>query len=107
MEGKITLTILKPDAVKAGNSGAIIKMIQEAGFSVRAMKLIRLSNERAGQFYLVHQERPFYTDLCKYMSSGPIVPMILEKENAIEVEVNSFIKLVQSRLNVQQALIWR
>ena len=84
MDGKITLTILKPDALKAGNAGAIIKMIQEAGFSIRAMKLTKLTNDWAGQFYLVHQERPFYHDLCKYMSSGPIVPMILEKENSIE-----------------------
>ena len=84
MAGSKTLTILKPDSVKAGNAGAIIKMIQEAGFTVKAMKLIQITRERAGQFYAVHSERPFYEDLCRYMSSGPIIPMILEKDNAIE-----------------------
>lgn len=59
-------------------------MIQEAGFRVVAMKKTHLSPELAGNFYAVHKERPFYGDLCKYMSSGPIVPMILEKDNAIE-----------------------
>ena len=59
-------------------------MIEEAGFRIVAMKLTQLTPERAGQFYAVHKERPFYGDLCEYMSSGPIVPMILEKENAVE-----------------------
>jgi nucleoside-diphosphate kinase len=79
-----TFTMIKPDAVGAGNSGAITKMIEEAGFRIVAMKLTRLSPVRAGQFYAVHKERPFYNDLCEYMSSGPIIPMILEKENAVE-----------------------
>ena len=79
-----TFTMIKPDAVGAGNTGAIIKMIEEAGFRIVAMKLTQLTPERAGQFYAVHKERPFYGDLCEYMSSGPIVPMILEKENAVE-----------------------
>jgi nucleoside-diphosphate kinase len=78
-----TFTMIKPDAVKDGHSGAIIKMIEEAGFRVVALKKTQLTSERAGQFYAVHSERPFYNDLCKYMSSGPIVPMILEKENAV------------------------
>ena len=79
-----TFTMIKPDAVEAGNIGAITKMIQEAGFKITAMKLTKLSSERAGEFYEVHKERPFYNDLCAYMSSGAIVPMILEKENAVE-----------------------
>ncbi len=76
--------MIKPDAVGAGNTGAITKMIEEAGFRIIAMKKTKLSAERAGQFYEVHKERPFYNDLCSYMSSGEIVPMILEKENAVE-----------------------
>jgi nucleoside-diphosphate kinase len=84
MKKNKTFTMIKPDAVKAGNIGAITKMIEEAGFTVKAMKLTKLSSERAGEFYEVHRERPFYNDLCTYMSSGSIVPMILEKENAVE-----------------------
>jgi nucleoside-diphosphate kinase len=84
MAGKRTFTMLKPDAVSASNSGAIIKLIEEAGFRVVAIKKTLLTPERAGEFYAVHKERPFYKDLCKYMSSGPIIPMILEKENAVE-----------------------
>jgi len=84
MPEKITFTIIKPDAVSAGNTGAITKMIEEAGFRIVSMKLVKMSRERAGQFYAIHKERPFYEDLCNYMSSGAIVPMILEKENAVE-----------------------
>ena len=84
MAGKTTFTMLKPDAVGASNSGAIIKLIEEAGFRIVAIKKTLLTPERAGEFYAVHKERPFYKDLCKYMSSGPIIPMILEKENAVE-----------------------
>ena len=78
-----TFTMIKPDAVQDGHSGAIIKMIEEAGFRVVALKKTKLTKERAGEFYAVHAERPFYNDLCQYMSSGAIVPMILEKENAV------------------------
>jgi nucleoside-diphosphate kinase len=78
-----TFTMIKPDAVADGNSGAIMKMIEEAGFRIVALKKTQLTPERAGQFYAVHAERPFYNDLCKYMSSGPIIPIILEKENAV------------------------
>ncbi|HLT73841.1 MAG TPA: nucleoside-diphosphate kinase [Ohtaekwangia sp.] len=84
MAGNRTFTMIKPDAVGAGNTGAIIKMIEEAGFRIVAMKKTQLSAERAGQFYEIHKARPFYNDLCTYMSSGPIVPMILEKDNAVE-----------------------
>jgi nucleoside-diphosphate kinase len=84
MAGKRTFTMIKPDAVGANNTGAITKMIEEAGFRIVALKKTQLTPERAGQFYAIHKERPFYKDLCSYMSSGPIVPMILEKENAVE-----------------------
>jgi nucleoside-diphosphate kinase len=84
MAGKRTFTMLKPDAVSASNTGAITKIIEEAGFRIIAIKKTMLTPERAGEFYAVHKERPFYKDLCKYMSSGAIVPMILEKENAVE-----------------------
>ena len=79
----ITLTIIKPDAVKDGHTGAIIDQIIKAGFKVKAMKLKHLSEAEAGKFYEVHKERPFYNDLIKYMSSGPVVPMVLEKADAI------------------------
>ncbi len=76
--------MIKPDAFGGGHSGAMIKMIEEAGFAVKAMKLTHLSKEKAGAFYAVHKERPFYGDLVDYMSSGPIIAMILEKSNAVE-----------------------
>jgi nucleoside-diphosphate kinase len=76
--------MIKPDAVAAGNTGAITKLIEEAGFRIVAMKKTQLTKERAGQFYAVHKERGFYGELCAYMSSGSIVPMILEKANAVE-----------------------
>jgi nucleoside-diphosphate kinase len=78
-----TFTMIKPDAFADGNSGAILSMIEKAGFKLIAMKLTRLSAETAGKFYAVHSERPFYGDLCRYMSSGPIVAVILEKDNAV------------------------
>lgn len=84
MAGNRTFTMIKPDATGAGNTGAITKMIEEAGFRIVAMKKTHLSKELAGKFYAVHKERSFYGELCAYMSSGPIVPMILEKENAVE-----------------------
>ncbi|MCD9016776.1 nucleoside-diphosphate kinase [Parachryseolinea silvisoli] len=79
-----TFTMLKPDAVSAGNTGAIIKRIEEAGFKIIALKKTQLSAALAGQFYAIHKERSFYNELCAYMSSGTIVPMILEKDNAVE-----------------------
>lgn len=83
MAGNRTFSMIKPDAVQAGNTGAILKMIEEAGFRISAMRMTKLSKQRAGQFYAVHKERPFYNDLCEYMSSGHIVALILEKENAV------------------------
>ena len=79
-----TFTMIKPDAVAAGNSGAIMKIIEAHGFVVSAMKLTQLTAAQAGQFYKVHETKPFYNDLCAYLSGGPIIPMILEKENAVE-----------------------
>ncbi|MGD8426059.1 MAG: nucleoside-diphosphate kinase [Balneolaceae bacterium] len=79
-----TLTILKPDCVRKKLIGEVTRRIQDAGFEIIAMKMTRLTQDTAGGFYAVHKERPFYDDLCKFMSSGPCVPMILEKENAIE-----------------------
>ena len=79
-----TLTILKPDCVRKELIGKVTRRIQEAGFDIVAMKMTRLTKDTAGGFYAVHKERPFYDELCEFMSSGPCVPMILEKENAIE-----------------------
>lgn len=84
MAGNRTFTMVKPDAVGAGNTGAIIKMIEEAGFRIIALKKTQLSPDRAGEFYAIHKARPFFNDLRSYMSSGAIVPMILEKDNAVE-----------------------
>ena len=78
-----TFTMIKPDAVKAGHIGAILEKINGAGFRIKAMKMTQLSLAKAGQFYEVHKERPFYGELCEFMSSGPIVAAILEKENAV------------------------
>jgi nucleoside-diphosphate kinase len=78
-----TFTMIKPDAFAAGNSGNIIAMIEKAGFRIVAAKVTKLTAETAGKFYEVHKERPFYADLCKYMSSGTIIAVILEKENAV------------------------
>jgi len=75
--------MIKPDAVKAGYMGAILNDIIQAGFSVVALKYTRLTPEIAGKFYAIHKERPFYADLVRFMSSGPIVAAILEKENAV------------------------
>ncbi|MBN9483800.1 MAG: nucleoside-diphosphate kinase [Bacteroidetes bacterium 43-93] len=78
-----TFTMIKPDAVKAGNIGNILQMINAAGFRIVAMKYTRLTMDQAGKFYEVHKERPFYGELCEFMSSGPIVAAILEKDNAV------------------------
>ncbi len=78
-----TFTMIKPDAMKNGHAGAIIDRIIKEGFRIVAMKLTWLSAEKAGEFYAVHKERPFYEELVQFMSSGPIVAAILEKENAV------------------------
>lgn len=79
-----TFTMIKPDAFAEGNSGAILNMIEEAGFKIVAIKALQLTSAIAGKFYEVHAERPFYANLCAYMSSGPIIAVILEKDNAVE-----------------------
>lgn len=78
-----TFTMIKPDATSKGYTGAILDQIIQAGFAVKAMKWIHLTPAQAGQFYEVHKERPFYNDLVKYMSSGPVVPAVLEKDDAV------------------------
>jgi nucleoside-diphosphate kinase len=78
-----TFTMIKPDAVQNGHVGNIIKDILDGGFRIIGMKYTRLSRETAGSFYEIHKERPFYNDLVEYMSSGPIVAIILEKDDAI------------------------
>jgi nucleoside-diphosphate kinase len=78
-----TFTMIKPDAMKNGHAGAIIDRIVKAGFRIVALKLTNLSAEKAGEFYAVHKERPFYGELVEFMSSGPIIAAILEKENAV------------------------
>jgi nucleoside-diphosphate kinase len=78
-----TFTMVKPDAFGAGNAGAIIKMIEQAGFKLIAMKITKLTSETAGAFYEVHKARGFYKELVEFMSSGPIVAAILEKDNAV------------------------
>lgn len=83
MSGNRTFTMLKPDALENGHMGKILDMIIQAGFSIKAMKLTRLTEEQAKKFYEVHAERPFYGELVEYMTSGPIVAAILEKDNAV------------------------
>jgi nucleoside-diphosphate kinase len=79
-----TLTIIKPDAVSRGLVGKILARIEEQGFRVRALKLVHLTKQAAEEFYKVHAARPFYESLTTYMSSGPVVPMLLERDNAIQ-----------------------
>jgi nucleoside-diphosphate kinase len=78
-----TLAIIKPDAVKRNLIGQIIKQINEAGFKIKAMKMVRLNRDSAGGFYEVHRERPFFNSLVEFMTSGPCVPIVLEKVNAV------------------------
>ena len=78
-----TFSIIKPDAVAAGQSGEILAMIQKAGFKVLALRMTRLTGQQAQGFYAVHKERPFFSGLVKFMTEGPIIVMALERENAI------------------------
>jgi nucleoside-diphosphate kinase len=84
MAGNLTLTMIKPTAFRKNYTGAILKMINKAGFTIKAMKLTQLSPQQAGIFYAVHRGKPFYDSLVNFMSSGPIVAVLLEKENAVE-----------------------
>lgn len=81
--GNRTLAILKPDSVKKDYIGNIVTMILKAGFQIKGMKMIKMTPESAKTFYLVHKDRPFYNDLVEYMTSGPCVPIALEKDNAV------------------------
>jgi len=92
MAANKTLTMIKPDAVRNGHIGAILNQITEAGFQISAMKLTQLSLADAEAFYSVHKERPFFGELVEFMTSGPIVAAILEKDNAVE----DFRKLIGS-----------
>lgn len=83
MSGNKTFTMIKPDAVESGNIGNILQMITDAGFVIKAMKLTQLSTDQAKGFYEIHAKRPFYGELVNYMTSGPIVAAILEKDNAV------------------------
>lgn len=84
MSGNRTFTMIKPEAVEKGYIGGILHKICDAGFKIVALKKTHLSEQKAGAFYEVHKERPFYGELVEYMSSGPIVAAILEKNNAVE-----------------------
>ena len=79
-----TFAIIKPDAVKSGYTGAILTMIEQAGFTVRGLKMLRLSRQQAEAFYEVHRERPFYPSLVTFMIGGPLVVMVLQRDNAIK-----------------------
>ena len=79
-----TFTMIKPDATVKGHTGGILEMINNAGFRIVSMKMIHLSAQKAGEFYAVHSERPFYGELVEFMSRGPITAAILEKDNAVE-----------------------
>ena len=88
----ITFTMLKPDSIRNGNIGAILDKIVKSGFKIKAMKFTKMTDEKASSFYSIHRERPFFKDLVGYMTSGPIIAAILEKENA----VNDFRELIGS-----------
>ena len=92
MANNLTFTMIKPEAMRKGYAGGILKMIQEAGFQIIALKMRHLSTTEAQAFYSIHAERPFYDDLVAFMSGGPIISAILKKDNAVE----DFRKLIGS-----------
>ena len=83
MAGNYTLTIIKPDAFGASKAGKIIALLEEKGFKVKAARVMHLTKQQAGEFYAVHRERPFYAELVQFMTSGPCMPMVLEKSSAV------------------------
>lgn len=83
MAGNYTLTIIKPDAFQSGKAGKIIAHLEQQGFVIRAARVMHLTQAEAGEFYAVHRERPFYGSLCSFMTSGPCMPMVLEKADAV------------------------
>jgi nucleoside-diphosphate kinase len=84
MTGNITFTMIKPSSVRNNHTGAILQMINERGFRIRAMKMTQLTHERAEAFYAIHKGKSFFDGLVEFMSSGPVIAAILEKENAVE-----------------------
>lgn len=84
MQGKLTFSMIKPDAVSTNHVGAIISMIEKSGFIIKAISMTHLSETEAQFFYKIHADRPFYKDLCSFIASDPVVAMVLEKDNAIE-----------------------
>jgi nucleoside-diphosphate kinase len=80
---ELTLAILKPDSVAAGNAGKILAHLEREGFTLRGLRLVRLTREQAGAFYEVHKERPFYSKLVEFMTSGPVIPVALERADAV------------------------
>ena len=83
MAGNYTLAIVKPDAVATGNAGNILAHLEKQGFRIRALRMLKLSKDQAGAFYEVHRERPFYGSLVEFMTSGPAIPVLLEREGAV------------------------
>ena len=83
MAGNYTLAIVKPDAVATGNAGNILAHLEKQGFRIRALRMLRLSKDQAGAFYEVHKERPFYGSLVEFMTSGPAIPVLLERDGAV------------------------
>jgi len=79
----LTLAIIKPDAVGSGKAGKVLAHLEQGGFSVRALRMVRLTESQAGEFYAVHRERPFYGELVEFMTSGPCIPMVLEADDAV------------------------
>jgi nucleoside-diphosphate kinase len=84
MAGNYTLTIIKPDAFGANKAGKIIALLEEKGFRIKAARVMQLSQRQGGEFYAIHRERPFYAELVQFMTSGPCMPMVLEKANAVQ-----------------------
>ena len=84
MAGNYTLTIIKPDAFGANKAGKIIALLEEKGFRIKAARVMQLSQKQGGEFYAIHRERPFYAELVQFMTSGPCMPMVLEKANAVQ-----------------------
>ena len=83
MAGNTTLTIIKPDAFGAGKAGRIIALLEEKGFTIKAARVMQLTRTQGGEFYAIHRDRPFYGELVQFMTSGPCMPMVLEKVNAV------------------------
>ncbi len=79
----LTLAIIKPDAVESGKAGKVLAHLENGGFRVRALRMVRLTEAQAGEFYAVHAERPFYGELVEFMTSGPCIPMVLEADDAV------------------------